>query len=143
MNRCTILKVGATRQGKTLAAARSIIEAPDEAAVILDPHKQSLAEVVLTHLTGNVLYERLSDIRMTLGFERLAPSSNADPVHRQLENQRRAEAFVEILLRRRNTDGMAGTPLMEEWCMAAIMLYLFQATRKPLALLPYSFLPGT
>lgn len=111
--------------------------------MILDPHKQSLAEVVLMHVTGNVLYERLSDIRMTLGFELLAPSSNADSVQRQLENQRRAESFVEILLRRRNTDGMAGAPLMEEWCMAAIMLYLFQVTRKPLALLPYSFLPGT
>src|SRR5205814_8003257 len=127
----------------TLAAARSVLEAPDEAAVILDPHKQSLAQAVLTHVTGNLLYEQLSDIRTTLGFELLTPSSNPDAVQRQLENQRRAEAFVEILLRRRNPDGMAGAPLMEEWCMAAIMLYLFQSVRKPLALLPYSFLPGT
>src|SRR5947199_9924747 len=101
MKRCNILKVGATRQGKTLAAARSVIEATDEAAVILDPHKQSLAETVLTHVSGSVLYERLSDIRATLGFELLAPSPHTDPVQRQLENQRRAEAFVEILLRRR------------------------------------------
>ena len=143
MTRFNVLKVGATRQGKTLAAARSVLESLDEAAVILDPHKQSLAQAVLTHVTGNVLYERLSDIRATLGFELLAPSSNPDALQRQLENQRRAEAFVEILLRRRNTDGMAGAPLMEEWCMAAIMLYLFQATPKPLTLLPYSFMPGT
>lgn len=143
MRRFNTLKVGATRQGKTLAAARSVIEATDEAAVIFDPHKQSLAETVLTHVAGNVLYERLSDICLTLGFELLAPSANPDSVQRQLENQRRAEEFVEILLRRRNTDGMAGAPLMEEWCMGAIMLYLFQATPMPLALLPYSFMPGT
>src|SRR5437763_15842341 len=99
MNKCNLLRVGATRKGKTLAAARSVIEATDEAAVILDPHKQSLAETVLTHVTGNVLYERLSDVRITLGFELLAPSTSPDPVQKQLENQRRAEAFVEILLR--------------------------------------------
>src|SRR5205807_10426193 len=128
---------------KTLAAARSVIEAADYAAVILDPHKQSLAETVLTHVNGNVLYERLSDIRTTLGFELLAPSSHPDPIQRQLENQRRAEAFVEILLRRRNSDGMAGSPLMEEWCMAAIMLYLFQSNPTPLTLLPYAFIPSS
>lgn len=143
MSPFNVLKVGATRKGKTLAAARSVLEAPDEAAVILDPHQQSLAQAVLTHATGNLLYEKLSDIRTTLGFELLAPSSNPDAVQRQLENQRRAEAFVEILLRRRNADGMGGTPLMEEWVMAAIMLYLFQSTRKPLTMLPFAFAPGS
>src|SRR6266849_8747604 len=141
--KCNVLKVGATRKGKTLSAARDIVESHDEAAVVLDPHKQSLADTALTHATGNILYERLSNIRATLGFELLAPSKNPDPMQRHLENQRRSEAFVEILLRRRNTDGMANSPLMEEWCMAAIMLYLFQATRKPLALLPYCFMPAT
>ena len=94
MNRCNVLKVGATRMGKTLAAARSILEAADEAAVIFDPHKQSLAQAVLTHVTGNVLYDKLSDVRSTLGFELLAPSVHPDPVQRHLDNQRRAEAFV-------------------------------------------------
>lgn len=143
MSRSNVLEVGATRKGKTLAAARSIIEATDEAAVILDPHKNSLAEVALTHATGEVLYERLSDVRFTLGFELLTPSSNPDAMQRQMENQRRAEAFVEILLRRRDSDGMAGTPLMEEYVMAAIMLYLFQAARKPLTVLPFAFMPET
>ena len=141
--KCNVLKVGATRKGKTLSAARDVVESPDEAAVVLDPHKQSLAEAVLTHATGNVLYERLSDIRLTLGFELLAPSSHPDALQRHLENQRRAEAFVAILLRRRDADGLATTPLLEEWVMAAITLYLFQATRKPLTMLPYAFLPGT
>jgi hypothetical protein len=135
--------VGATRKGKTLAAARSIVEAPHDAAVILDPHKLSLAYTVLTHASDNILFERLSDIQYTLGFEFLTPSSNPDPRLRQQENHRRAEAFVAILLRRRGDDGMANTPLMEEWVMGAIMLYLCQAVCKPLTLLPFAFMPAS
>lgn len=140
---CNVLQVGATRGGKSLAAARRIIESPDEATVILDPHKDSLARVALTHISGNVLYERLSDIKQTLGFDLLKASQHPDALRRQLENQRCAEAFVEILLRRRNDDGMAGTPLMEEWIFAALMLFLFQRSPKPLTTLPCAFLPGT
>ena len=141
--RANVIQVGATRKGKTLAAARMIVETPDEAAVILDPHKQSLAQAVLTHATGNLLYERLSEIAFTLGFNMLTPSAHSDAQQRHLKSQRRAEVFVDILLRRRDVDGMAGTPLMEEWVMAAIMLYLFQTVRQPLTTLPYAFLPGT
>src|SRR5260221_9714278 len=119
------LKVGATRQGKTLSAARDVVESPDEACIILDPHKDSLAQAVLAHASGNVLFERLSDVKRTLGFELLTASTHSDPQLRHQENERRAEAFVEILLRRRNTESLAGTPLMEEWVMAAITLYLF------------------
>lgn len=143
MIRWNVLCTGATRQGKTLATARQIIESPEEASIVLDPHKLSLAHAVLTHASGNLLFERLSDVRSTLGLELLAPSSSPDPMQRHLENQRRAEAFVEILVRRRNAEGMAGAPLMEEWVMAALMLYLFQRVRKPLTLLPFAFLPGT
>lgn len=135
-----VLRVGAPGKGKTLATARSVAES-DGAEVILDPHKESLAHEVLVHGTGNILYANLSDIRHTLGFELLAPSTDPDRQH--FENQQRAEAFVRILLRRRDTEGMANTPLMEEWIMAAIMLYLFQDKRKPLMLLPYAFLPGS
>ncbi len=120
-----------------------MIESPEEAAAVFDPHKESLAHAVMTHATGNVLYERLSDIQDTLGFDLLTPSSNPNPAQRAHENQRRGEGFVAILMRRRNTDGMAGTPLMEEWIIAAIMLFLFQGTPKLLTLLPYAFMPGT
>ena len=131
-----VLVVGATRRGKSLSAAADACRFPG-AVVIGDPHKDSFARTALMHLPGNVLYEQLSDLRHTLGFELLRPSENADPLLRQHENQRRAEAFVEILLRRRDADGMAGTPLMEEWVMAAIMLYLCQRARKPLTHLPF------
>ncbi|MBI1830013.1 MAG: hypothetical protein HYR84_01020 [Planctomycetes bacterium] len=142
MKPCNVLKLGATRMGKTLSAARDQMES-DEASITLDPHKQSLAEAALIHAKGNFLYERLSDVELTLGWEFLTPSTHMNPMQRQMENHRKAEAFVEILTRRRNSDGMAGTPLMEEWVMAVIMLYLFQDTRKPLAWLPFAFMPGT
>lgn len=135
-----VLRVGATRQGKTFAAARTIAESRGVATVVLDPHKQSLAELCLIHAAGNILYERLSDVRHTLGFELLAPSANPDVLLRQMENQRRAEAFVDILLRRRNADGMAGAPLMEEWVMAVLTLFLSQERPKPVAWLPFALL---
>jgi len=138
-----VIRIGATRQGKTLAAARAVVEAPHEAAVILDPHRDSLAAAVLMHADDNLLYERLSDVRTTLGFELLAPSDHPDEAQRRLINHGRAEAFVEILLRRRGEASMAGSPLMEEWVTGALMLYLFQDARRPLALLPSAFLPGT
>lgn len=138
-----VLKVGGTGTGKTLSGVFDVMTSPDEAAVVLDPHKQSLAEGVVTYAGGNLLFDRLSDIRATLGYELLAPSGHPDLLQRQLENQRRAEAFVAVLLRRRNADSAAATPLLEEWVLAAIALYLAQAARKPLPLLPFAFLPGT
>ncbi len=142
-SRVNVLVVGSTGGGKTLSAARNVIEAKNEAAVILDPHKESFGKTVLTHANGNILYACLSDLAHAIGFELLVPSTHPHPEVRQLENQQRAEAFVQILLRRRDSDGLASTPLLEEWCYAAIMLLLYQKAPKPLRLLPFAFLPGT
>lgn len=143
MGEFNVLKVGATRQGKTLSAARDIVEAPHEAAVILDPHKDSLGLAAITHADGNLLYDKLSFIKATLGFELLSASRNPDLLVRELENQRRAEAFEAILLRPREKEGMAGAPLMSEWTAALLTLFLFQVRRKPLEMLPFGFRPGT
>src|SRR5438552_2569648 len=97
-----VLIVGATRKGKTLSAARNAVESKDESCVLLDPHKESLAAVAVTHLADNVLYDRLSDVRSTLGFNLLSASKEAHELVRAQENQRRAETFVDMLLRRRN-----------------------------------------
>lgn len=137
------LYVGATRQGKTLAAVRRIVETPGEAAIVCDPHELSLVLGVLTHARREMLYERLSHVEHALGFDLLVPSIQSDPMARLLENQRRAEGFVAIVLRRREGDTLAGSPLMEEWSMAAISSYLHQATPKPLTMLPSIFQPGT
>ena len=77
MTGANVIKTGATRKGKTLAAARSILESPGEAAIILDPHKQSLANAVLTHATGNILYERLSDVRARGRVTTSSPNSRS------------------------------------------------------------------
>ena len=138
-----LVRVGATRKGKTQSAAKDVIDSPDWAEVILDPHQHSLAETIMTHVEGNVLFEKLSDVSLTLGFDFLSPSTAPDEARRAMENQQRGEAFCEILMRRRGSDGMAGTPLMEEWVMGAISLYLFQKVRLPLTILPSAFQTGS
>jgi hypothetical protein len=137
-----VVRIGAPGSGKTLATARSGVES-DGAEVDFDPAKESFAQEVLTHAKGNLLYAKLSDLRHTLGFELGKPSTHADPVMRQQENHLQAEALADILLYRRQATGMATTPLMEEWVMAAIMLVLFQRTAKPITWLPFAFMPGT
>lgn len=139
------IRIGRTRRGKTLAGARDLVEgAGSVAAVVLDPHNHSLAEAVLTHAPAEtILFERLSDLTHTLGFDLLRPSTNADPLLRRAEDQRTAETFVEILLRRRGGDGLAGTPLMEEWVLAVLTLSLCQSAPKPVAWVPSALTPGT
>lgn len=134
--------VGATRAGKSEATAVHVATS-GEATLLADPHKDSTAQRVLTHAKGNVLFERLSDVRVTLKYDMLAASRDPDALNRQRENERLAADFVDILLRRRGGETMAGTPLMEEWVLALLMLFLFQAMPKPLTVLPYGFRPGT
>lgn len=133
-----VARFGSPGSGKTEATARDIVES-DGAEVDVDPHEDSLARRVLPHIRGNVLFACLSDLLHSIGFVLLMKPRHNDPQ----ESQRRGEAFVKLLLRRREGDGIANTPLMEEWVWAAIMLFLFQATEKPLSWLPYAFLPGT
>src|SRR5947209_8210682 len=88
-----------------------------------------------------------SNVRMALGYELLTPSTDPDPLVREQQNQQRAELFCAILLRRRDMEGLAGAPLMEEWITAAILLYLHQKNRagkrtSP-AVLQYAFSPST
>ncbi|MFN4261396.1 MAG: hypothetical protein ACK4RK_19085 [Gemmataceae bacterium] len=131
-----VVRIGEPGSGKTEATVTSIAQS-NGAEVNLDPHEDSLARKALIHTEGNVLFARLSDVRHAIGFELLKQSN--DP----LENHLRAEAFVDILVRRRNADGLAATPLLEEWVMAALMLVLFQRRPKPIRWLPSAFTPGT
>src|SRR5216110_2222528 len=115
-----ILVIGEPGSGKSVAAARDAIEFPGS-AVILDPHKDSLAELVLTHAEGNVLFDRISDLDYTLAYELLKPSRHPNPERRMQQNLHRAQTFVEFLMRRRGGDA-ASSPLIEEWIMALLML---------------------
>jgi hypothetical protein len=120
-----VLVIGEPGSGKSVAAARDAIEFPG-AAVILDPHKDSLASLVLAHATGNMLFDRIDDLDHALGYELLKPSRHADPLRRMQQNLRRAHVFVDLLMRRRGGE-LAAAPLTEEWIMALLLLFLNQA----------------
>jgi hypothetical protein len=121
--RVSIARFGATGTGKSFACASDVIVSPD-AEVVLDPEKDSLASIVLTHATGDILYDRLDDLVHALSYDMLTASTHPDPAHQYQENYRKAEAFAAILLRRRDADNFAHTPLLAEWIFAALMLYL-------------------
>lgn len=141
--RVNILRVGATRKGKTLSCASDVVNDKEAANVECDPHEQSLVYTTLLHKEGNVLYDNLSQIETTIGYEFLVPSWLKDRDKRLLQNQKSAEEFTDILMIRRDGDGLGSTPLMEEWTLAAINLWLYQRDPKPLWWLPYAFRPDS
>jgi len=137
-----VLVIGEPGSGKSVAAARDALSFPG-AVVILDPHKDSLAQLFLLHCDSeNVLFDRLADLENALGYDLLRPSAHPDPLRRAQQDQRRAEIFVEILMRRRGGD-IASSPLTEEWVTALLVLFLSQTNPKPLSILPYGFVPDT
>jgi hypothetical protein len=138
-----VLRLGTAGSGKTIATAFSVANCTD-AQVILDPHPDGLVSEVLPHVTGNVLVDDLSDLGHSLGYEMLVPSRHPDPLRREAENQAAAEAFVEILLRRRGGD-LGSRPLMEEYVYACILCYLNQRDHrgKTPELIPYLLAPDS
>ena len=136
-----VLVIGEPGSGKSVAAARDAV-AFTGAVVVLDPHRESLARLVLEHATGNVLFDRVSDLDHVLGYELLKPSVHADPLKRYQQNERRARLFVEIMMRRRGGD-IASSPLMEEYVMALLLGFLTQRISQPVRILPYGLRPGT
>ena len=137
------LVVGSPGGGKSYGCAIDAINYPGS-CVILDPQKDSIASLVLTHdPSPNLLYDRLSDSDFPLGIAGLLrPSNHPKPSRRVQLDQLRVQTMVEIMMRRAGGD-LASTPLKEEWLTAILELFLAQATRKPLWMLPYGFLPGT
>ncbi|MFL5328601.1 MAG: hypothetical protein ACJ8C4_06770 [Gemmataceae bacterium] len=138
----SIVRTGATGAGKTQAASGDVV-ASRFAEVILDPEKDSFAATVVKNVSGNFLYDRLDDLKNALGYELLTLSSHPEDRQREFENDRNAKAFAAILLRRRDSDSMATTPLMEEWVTAGIALIQFQVPHKPLTMLPFAYMPDT
>lgn len=143
--RHNVLIVGSPGSGKTKAAERAILDAPDEAVVLCDPHTHSLADGVLRLVDRpHVLFDHLSDLRHPLGYDLLVPSDRPGDEGVR-DNLAVAAGFTELLMRRRNGPGGGGpltaAPLTEEWTTAAIDLFLAQRVRLPIALLPRAFEP--
>lgn len=125
----------------------SLARQHDCAIVLLDP-PGTLAEKLLLHLdwlglTQRVLYDRLADSDKVLGYEWLARSQHPDPWQAEAENEERLREFAAVLLRRRDIQDPAGTPVIEEGVLAALRLYLYQPMPVPLLWLAEVFTPGS
>jgi hypothetical protein len=126
---------GATRSGKSEAELARLVPLARRnncAIVLLDP-PGTLARKFLLHLhrigqASRVLYDRLSDTDRVPGYEWLLPSNNADPLQREAENDERVREFASILLRRRGIQDAAARPLIEETVLAALRLFVAQAS---------------
>ncbi len=137
-----VLVLGSPGSGKSVGSARDAVEYPGT-VVILDPAKDSLARLVLMHdPSPNILFDSLSDLEHPLGYDLLKPSRHPNPERRRMQNQLRIQAMVEIMMRRGGGD-LASTPLKEEWLTAALLCHIEQVRPKPLAMLPFLFMPGT
>jgi hypothetical protein len=66
------------------------------------------------------------------GYDWLTASTNPDPLQREAENDERIREFASILLRRRGIQDPASTPLIEEWLLSALRLYLAEEPPAPL-----------
>lgn len=135
------LGIGSPGSGKSVGGARDAVEFPG-ACVVADPHKKSFAELVFEHIDGNVLFDRFSNLRPSLRFNLLPQSRSKHPDDVQADNYKSAQLFTEVMMRRRGGD-IASTPLLEEWLVALLLLYLYQRTRKSMRLVPFGFRPGT
>ncbi len=135
------LIIGEPGSGKSFGTALLALKFPG-AVFSGDPHKESLTALLLDHLEGDVLYHQISNLDHSLGYGLLRPSVNSDPGKRLQENRRRAKQFVEVMMRRRG-GGIASAPLMEEWVMALLMIYLYQRPVKDPSIIPFGFRPGT
>lgn len=133
------LVCGATRSGKSEAELTRLVplaKANDCAIVLLDP-PGTLASKFLLHLhmqglTGRLLYDRLADTDRVPGYDWLLASNHPDPLQRAAENDERLREFAAVLLRRRGIQDLARNPLIEEWLLAALRLYVHQKTPVPL-----------
>ncbi len=134
------LVCGATRSGKSEAELVRMIpraQANDCALVLLDPPGTLAAKFLLQlhslGLSRRLIYDRLADTDCVPGYNWLSRSQHAAPLQREAENDERIREFAAILVRRRNLQDMATTPLIEEGILAALRLYLYQSAPVPLS----------
>ena len=143
------LSIGMSGSGKSVNATEDVIrdaDRGDTAIIIQDPHPKSLAAGAFEQLVARghqsrILYDRLYELDHSLGYDFLQPSLAKDSMLRYAENDLRIRSFVDILLRRRGQQSLAGNPLTEEWVMKALWLFVEQEPRKILSDLHRLFIP--
>jgi len=141
-----IIRIGATRTGKSTAVTKDIVEYAirgEGGAAVFDPHS-TMAKEIAGHLVSHgipFLYEKLAETDRVLAFPFMKKSKHKDPWLQQAENEESIRAFGDILVRRRGMQGMQNTPLIEEWIMAALELWMHQNEPVRLTELQHCFRP--
>src|SRR3989344_3433268 len=129
-----------TQSGKSTAELARMISR-EGAQVILDPHNNLAVKymqwVACNSAAGNVVYEDIARTDRVLRWMFLEPSGNKG-LEGMRENENRSRIFADILCRRRGLD-IHKTPLIEEWAIAAITLWMHQQPMKPLTDIVYAF----
>ena len=142
-----IFRIGATRSGKTMAAARDVYLCAGHCAhVVLDP-PGTLVDAVLPPLIADghkkrILHENVADLDKTLGFEFLSYPSSKEWIEKQRERDLYIDEFTATALWRRGMDNPWEHPWIDEYCRLACRTYLTQKVKLPLFLLPYALKPG-
>lgn len=143
-----VLTVGQTTSGKSTAKCRDIVlEALRglTSIVVCDPHKNSLARWISTHLLARglerrVLFDQLSYLKKVLGWCWLEPSTAKDELERRAENDERKRAFGSLLGWRRGTQQFG--PQTQEWVDAAVEFYIAQDEEIDIGELHNVLVPG-
>ena len=135
------LIVGATQCGKSTYEVNRLADWYG-AAVVLDPHN-SLAVKYMEYLASigyeHVAYDDLSRLDRCLSWTFLEPSVKTG-LEAEKENEDRIRSFAEFLCRRRGLD-ISKTPLIEEWSIAVLRLWIAQ--KRPLTDVLHAFHPRT
>lgn len=108
----------------------------------------ALAQKLLLHLdflglTNRVIYDRLSDTDLVPCYDWLVPSTHSDVFQRRAENDESIREFAAVLLRRRGLQDIAANPVIEDSLLAALRLYVHQASPVPLVWLSDVFRVGS
>ena len=141
-----IFRIGATRSGKTMAAARDVYFCAQHCGqVVLDP-AGTLIDAVLGPLIADghkklILHENVADLDKTLGFEFLSYPASKEWIEKQREKDLYIDEFTGTALWRRGMDNPWEHPWIDEYCRLACRTYLTQKVKLPLFLLPYALKP--
>lgn len=129
---------GVPGSGKTTFEARRVVEWQG-GVFQLDGH-DSLTPMELPYLHGDVLVDDFSRTDRVLKYRWLEPSSHPDPMTRHMENEATIRDFAEAACRRRELE-FHKMPLLEEWMMSSLWLFLEQPLPLPMRVLPFAFQP--
>ena len=112
-------------------------------AIVLDWHYRSISWELAKHLAsweGRFVLDNLGWTKHGIAWRFLKPSKRTGMTGMK-QNEARARAFSEVLMRYQGRASLAHTPLVETATMAALLCFLYQSKPFPLYLLYRIFDP--